>query len=975
MFYKKRRWATHLKQPRRYSGRVNQHRSAAVCCSRHVTEDEKSLLAEVLGAIPGSWLMVDEDQYLVAYNDEALTTLGVSKLSDRAVQYHFPALKLRQTLSEFSTSEHASIQQSSVARAAGNDLFPVDVALKRFSHRNNHFILLHFYNVSEREADIDFLKMEHAVHSTIIDNNVNAIVLINQDDEVEEFNIAACQMFGYLREEVIGQSLADLIIPPEARAFHRAGLKNYQKNGSGSFINRRVEVIAQRRNGEKFPVELTLFPLHISGLTYFSASLQDISERKQYVEDLSEARDMAERANKYKSQFVASMSHEIRTPLNAVLGLLGLLQETELENTQRHYVDTALNSGQGLLTILNDVLDFSKIEAGKLVLEQDDFNLLSLVYDIVDLLSSRAAEKGVILCCYVDSLIPSLLTGDSGRIRQVLMNLVGNAVKFTEQGAVIVRVDLHKQTEDQVVLGFSVEDSGIGISPEDQKKLFDEFVQADGNDTRRFGGTGLGLSISRKLLTLMNSEMSLRSRPGKGSTFSFSLLLSSVAETSLHADKPALTDMKIGTWFDRDKPSLLLKEQFMSLGAVTHNIECYEDYAELLQDGDIEVAIIEFRVLEQSAESMLQQLKTLHGDIPLVLLIEGNNQALIQHYQSIGFDLCLPSHYRPQWLAKSLIALLNNETTQPDEIRSELMRLPAEGFSFRILLAEDSQANQLVAINMLEAGGYSVDAVANGIEAVRAVQNLPYDLVLMDLQMPEMDGLEASRQIRKLPGKMGETPIVAMTANVIAEVKEQCIEAGMQGFVAKPVVKRDLFAELIRWVDAKQQKVMHDKTKPGLTNAAEALATETETAKTIFTETMAVDELADGGEIKGAEGKNGEENNLVDELVLQRLIDDTSVAVVQRMAKVFCDESDLRMQGMYQALAEHDQVAMNREAHTLKSSAASYGALPLSQLAKTLEAKTKTELASEAELKLLDELIQQSIEALSQHPLLATPEI
>ncbi|WP_419810860.1 response regulator [Bacterioplanoides sp.] len=972
MFYKKRRWASHLGKATRYPQRGTRYLQRATGSLKKIprlqpAEGENTFLFHILAAMPGAWLLLDDEHRLVAHNPQALTMLGVSSLSDRAMQYHFPALNLKQLLTD---SVPSSTQHLSVARAAGNNLFPVDVALQRFSHRNQHFVLLHFYNVSEREADTDVLKMEHAVHSTIIDNNVNAIVLINQDDEVEEFNIAACQMFGYLREEVIGQSLADLIIPPEARAFHRAGLKNYQKNGSGSFINRRVEVTAQHRSGEKFPVELTLFPLHISGLTYFSASLQDISERKQYVEALSEARDMAERANQYKSQFVASMSHEIRTPLNAVLGLLGLLQETELDTTQRHYVDTALNSGQGLLAILNDVLDFSKIEAGKLVLEQDDFNLANLMYDMVDLLSSRAVEKGIILSCYVDPAIPASLSGDSGRIRQVLMNLVGNAVKFTEQGEVIARVDLQQHQSDQVVLAFSVEDSGIGIAEDDQKKLFDEFIQADGNDSRRFGGTGLGLSISRKLLTLMNSEMSLRSRPGKGSTFSFVLSLpvasmemaatavevtgGNTSDSSLQAShqnphQSPLSRLEIGTWFDRDKSSLLLKEQLMSQGAATHTIECLEDCAELIADDDIDLIIIEFRALTQSAEAVLAQLRSLSADIPCVLLLEGNNQALIQHYQGVGFNLCLPAHYRPQWLASALTSLLNQQAPESFDIASELMRLPPEGVSFRILLAEDSQANQLVAINMLEASGYSVDAVANGLEAVRAVQNLPYDLVLMDLQMPEMDGLEATRQIRKLPGKMGQTPIIAMTANVIAEVKEQCTDAGMQGFVAKPVVKRDLLAELIGWVEAKQNKSTVEATPKAMPETTQKTTPKAEPVQ--------------------------EQVGLLDDLVLQRLIDDTSVTVVQRMASVFCDESQVRLQGMYQALAEHDQVAMNREAHTLKSSAASYGAMSLSQLAKTLEAKTKTEMASEAELKQLDDLIQLSIKALSQHPLLTTPEI
>ena len=928
---------------------------------------------DVFSELPSGVLLLDQDLQVLAWNQRAAQLLGVHTVRHNSLQLGFPMADLSQRLKQFMQSSLAgesvagAVQLTSYLRRPDNSLIPVNVVARCTQQSQCRYLVVQFDDGSQQESQRRQLEAEHAIHAAVIDNNVNAIILIDDQDRVQEFNIAACQMFGYLKEEVIQQRLSDLIIPPEARSFHLAGLEKYQKSGGGAFLNHRVEVVALRKDGERFPVELTLFPLHLNGRTYFSAALQDISERKAAVHALQQARDAAVRANTYKSQFVASMSHEIRTPLNAVLGLLGLLQDSELDDDQHHYVDTAINSGQSLLAILNDVLDLSKIEAGKIELEPGEFSLSELCYGVVELLMNRASEKGVMLACYVDPAIPNVLIGDYGRLRQVLMNLLGNAVKFTESGSVVLRVDKVSLDDHEATLKFTVEDTGIGIAKEDQQKLFDEFVQAEDQDNRRFGGTGLGLSISRKLIALMDSEIYVRSRPGRGSTFGFDLtLLRAVFDGNgepgaVKSAQYPLQGKELAVWMANDMPALLLKEQLLSLGAVIYSFSSLQEYHELIAEEAVDLVVLEQRVLPESPEVTLNrlQLNSLpeHAPAPqappAVLLTAGNNRSRARYYAEAGFNSVVNSNTPIQPLGQTLVRALSGVDHSTFDARKHTRTGPTTDTPFRILLAEDSQANQLVATNILRKAGFTIDAVANGMEALTAVQTLPYDLVLMDLQMPEMDGFEATRSIRQLKAECRDIPIVAMTANVIADVKRDCEDAGMQGFVSKPIVREELFAELSRWTDAKQIGMALNEREAPPVNAVSDRAQ------------AAVAPVAGMSAVAAPDADTAATEGL-DTQVLERLIEDTSKATVARMLTIFLSEADKRLTLIRQASEHTDALQLASEAHTLKSSAASFGARLLADLAKQLEATARAGVVDEALVEHLNEVGERSIAQLQQ---------
>jgi signal transduction histidine kinase/CheY-like chemotaxis protein/HPt (histidine-containing phosphotransfer) domain-containing protein len=464
---------------------------------------------------------------------------------------------------------------------------------------------------------------------------------------------------------------------------------------------------------------------------------QEIEERNLLQEDLRRARDSALESARLKSEFLANMSHEIRTPMNGVIGMTGLLLETDLDKEQKRFAKIIRSSGESLLTIINDILDFSKVEAGKLELETLDFNLRDTIESLIEMFSNRAQEQKNELAALINSDVPLFLRGDAGRIRQVLTNLIGNAIKFTKDGKIVVRIKKVRETSDRVQLKFSVTDTGEGISGDVQSKLFQPFTQSDASTTRRFGGTGLGLSISKKLIEMMNGEIGVESEIGKGSTFWFDITLEkqkAASFSSFESSKP----------FEFSGRRVLIVDN----NEVDLNINQNEHYA----DFDIHITA--------TAEA-------------------------------INFS-------------------------------------PPTDSSKRILIVEDNTVNQLVAKTMLKKFGYHTDVAANGLEALKALEIIPYDLVLMDCQMPEMDGYEATRAIRSRDWKTAQIPIIALTAHVTTGEREKCLAAGMDDYISKPIEKENLRRTVAQWL-AKSEETdssvnSMDNSKVEKENSAESVA-------------------------------------------------------------------------------------------------------------------------------------------------------
>src|SRR5580700_59551 len=627
-----------------------------------------------------------------------------------------------------------------------------------------------------------------------------------------------CSVSQFTREELLGQDHRIINSKYHNKEFF-AGLWKAIKSGEvwkGEIKNR-------AKDGSFYWVDSTIVPFRdgMGKPKQFIVIRMDITGLKRIEEELRAAKDAAEGASRAKSEFLANMSHEIRTPMNGIIGMTELALDTQLTVEQREYLNMVKTSAASLLTLINDILDFSKIEAGKLDLDVADFSLRQSIGETLKALGFRAHQKGLELAWRVAQDVPDYLAGDASRVRQVLVNLVGNAVKFTERGEVVVEIERDPtSTGEIVVLHFCVRDTGIGIAKEKQDMVFGAFTQADSSTTRKYGGTGLGLAITRRLIDLMGGKLWLESEPAVGSAFHFTIRfeLASAQPTPFYPDPKILSHASILVVDDNETNRIILVEMLGRWGMQVATAKDAREALEILgragsQAPRFAAVISDLQMPHMDGFEFVENIRksALFGQIPVLMLSSSAQQGEHERCRQLGISAHLAKPIQPSELLDAILSALSLHASEPSEAHSKTQDetqevLPQSNWrqGMKVLLAEDNAVNRTLATRLLQKHGHTVVVVENGRQALEALERETVDLVLMDVQMPEMDGLEATAAIREKEKKTGDhLPIIALTAHAMKGDREKCLAAGTDDYLTKPIRTADLFAAVERLTHAK----------------------------------------------------------------------------------------------------------------------------------------------------------------------------
>ena len=713
-----------------------------------------------------------------------------------------------------------------------------------------------------------------------------AVVVLDAKERVTDWNPAAAELFGYAADEALGRPIDDLVFGDSGREEGREITREAMREGRAQRITLR-----RRRDGTLVHVELVLVPLTVDGAHVgFIGVYHDVTE-------LQRARQEAEAATQAKSAFLATMSHEIRTPMNAVIGMTDVLLGTELTGDQRELAEVVRTSGDALLHVIDDVLDYSKIEAGKLDLEREAFGLRECVEGTLDIVAPRAWDKGIELGCLIDEGVPAGILGDEARLRQVLLNLLANGIKFTAEGEVVVLVHAEPTGSGSYRLELLVRDTGIGIPPDRMDRLFTSFSQVDTSTTRRFGGTGLGLAISKRLVDLMGGTISVESAPGRGSTFRIALPVTEAQVPSqVHVEEglPQLVGKRILVVDDNATNREIVTRHARSWGMEPVAVERSADALALVESGEpFDLAVLDMMMPQMDGLALGGEIRSRRTaqDLPLLLL---TSLGRLPEEQWTGvFSAQLAKPFKASQLYNTLLRVLG-----AGEAQAEKTELATDGVhemsSVRILLAEDNAMNRKVALRLLEQLGFTADVASNGLEALEALEQQPYEVVLMDVQMPELDGLDASRWICERWPPESRPYIIAMTANALREDREACFSAGMNDYVAKPIRSDQLAAALKRAQSLRSRDAGSEPNEISLEAAA-----------------------------------------------LQNLRDLGGTEFLTEVVDVFLADAPALIASLRSSLERQDTEELRRAAHTLKSNGSTLGAVAFAKLCRAVEQRAK----------------------------------
>ncbi len=796
-----------------------------------------------------------------------------------------------------------------VCRRRDGEDFLAEVSLTAIELGGHKVLLATVTDVTEvRQSEEQLQLRDSALKAT-----VNGMLITDNRGRIVWVNPSFTKLTGYSAREAVGQSLHLVMSSSQ-------NIETYEQMLAAVLSGKswREEITSQRKDGVVYTEEMTVTPVRNSenSVTHFIAVIQDVTKRKQAEEELLRAKEAAEAATKAKSEFLASMSHEIRTPMNGVIGMTGLLLDTELTPEQREYAKIVRNCGNALLTIINDILDFSKIESGKMSIEPTGFNLRQAVEEVTDLLLMDADDKGIELIVRYMPQTPNRVVGDPGRIRQVLTNLVGNAIKFTDNGHVLVTVECVELADKRASLRFSVQDTGIGIPTEKIGDLFQRFSQVDASATRRHGGTGLGLAISKQLVELMGGTIHVESHLGAGSTFWFTLRLPvDHKPDTVVSPSHVLKNLRVLVVDDNEVNRRIVEEQLGSCDARISQASSAPEGLQMMREAaaaanPFQIAVVDHQMPRMDGLTFGHEVKAdaaLRNTV-LVMLSSLGQRHLTVELREAGFVACLSKAVYASQLIRTVAEAWTTSHGGGGHAATEPKpALPV--IRARVLVAEDNVANQKVAVRLLEKFGCRVDVAATGAEAVRLLRLLSYDLVFMDCQMPEMNGYEATREIRRQKGPNRKVPIIAMTANAMAGDREDCLAAGMDDYIAKPIEVDQMVEMLQRWARPAAEP---DRGKPTPPPAASSTTPATPPATVPAVDAEAIDRL-------------------------RGLADGDSLSFLKDILGTFRDDTAQRLATLRTAAAAKHAGGLRQAAHAIKGSSLNVGAFVLAELCQKVE--------------------------------------
>ena len=838
--------------------------------------------------------------------------------------------------------------------------FPAVVSVTALRDAGNAiigYLLIGTDNSARKEVEAEQKRLDQRLRDqqfytrSLIESNIDAIMTTDPSGIITDANKQMEALTGCTRDELIGAPFKNYFTDPE-RAEASIWLVLSQKKVND------YELTVRARDGKETVVSYnaTTFYDRDRRLQGVFAAARDITERKRLDQVLQEknieleaATSVAEKANLAKSNFLSSMSHEIRTPMNAIIGMSYLALKTELTPRQRDYIRKIKASGQHLLSIVNDILDFSKIEAGKLTVEHTEFELEKVLDNVANLITEKTSAKGLELVFDVDRNVPTNLIGDPLRLGQILINYSNNAVKFTETGEIDIVIRLKEETEKDVLIYCEVKDTGIGLTSEETGRLFQSFSQADTSITRKFGGTGLGLAISKKLAELMSGDVGVVSEPGKGSTFWFTARLGKgLAKQRGRALPGDLRGKRVLVVDDNENARLVLGELLSGMRLKVDQAESGQEAISAVNRADAEgapyhIVFLDWLMPEMNGVDTARRIRELPlTRMPRMMMVTAyGREDVIKGAEEAGIEDLLIKPVRASVLFDAVVRLLGGAVDEPrtaGEAPSNAVELMASIRGARILLVEDNELNQEVATELLRDAGFMVDIAENGQVAIEKVQAEGYDLVLMDMQMPVMDGVTATREIRK-EARLKDLPIVAMTANAMQGDRDRCMAAGMNDHVAKPIEPEDLWKALLKWVHPKRPLM------PALAAAPPPVVAPAPAPSSPV-------ELPP--EVEGLDMATG----------LRRVLGRKPLYL--SMLRKFAAGQKTAITQIHEALVAMDWETAERLIHTLKGVSGSIGAVVVQGRAETVETAIKTRQPRAAVDGPLGEL-SESLEALVAH--------